>query len=75
VKSAVLELPGGRLAGLSERQVHVSSDGGATWEKLGPELPAKMQGLAFSAKRKAFYAWRMSDKKAADTLFRGDFGP
>jgi photosystem II stability/assembly factor-like uncharacterized protein len=72
VKTAVVELPGGRLAGLAERQIHVSSDGGARWEKLGPELPVKMQGVVYNAKRGAFFAWRMSDKKAADTVFRLD---
>ena len=70
VKSAPIELPGGRLAGLAEKQLHVSSDGGATWAKLGPELPVKMQGVVYNAKRNAFFAWRMSDKKSADVLFR-----
>ena len=70
----MVELPGGRLAGLAEKQVWVSADGGAKWEKLGAELPVKMQGVVYNAKRGAFYAWRMSDKKAADTVYRLDAG-
>jgi hypothetical protein len=68
----VIELPGGKLAGLNEQQLFVSSDGGATWEKKGDPIPLKAQGLTYSPKRRAFYVWKMSDKKSAESVFRWD---
>jgi len=65
-------MPGGRLAGLSDQQLYVSPDTGTTWEKVGDPLPLKAQGVVYSAKRKAFYVWKMSDRKAADTVWRWD---
>ena len=72
MKTNVIELPGGRLAGLSDQQLYVSADAGASWEKAGDPLPLKAQGVVYSAKRKAFYVWKMSDKKAGDTVWRWD---
>ena len=70
VKSSVIEIPGKRLAGVGDKQVYVSKDDGATWEMFGEPLPIKANGLAVAGKR--LYAWRMSDKKADDTVFRSE---
>jgi photosystem II stability/assembly factor-like uncharacterized protein len=72
VKTSVIELPGGRLAGLGEKELLVSSDGGSSWQKVGDPLPIKAQGVVYSAKRRAYYIWKMSDKKSTDSIFRWD---
>jgi hypothetical protein len=72
VKTNVIEMPGGKLAGLADQQLFVSANGGTSWDKVGDPLPMKAQGVVFSAKRKAFYVWKMSDKKATDTVWRWD---
>ncbi len=70
VKSSVIEIPGGRLAGLAAQQLFVSRDGGTTWEKLGDSIPVKVAGVAYSPKGRAFYVWRSSEKKIPDAIFR-----
>lgn len=72
VKSSLIELPGGMLAGLSDGQLHLSKDGGATWTKRGEPAPLKAQGVVYSAKRGAFYVWKMTDKKSAESVYRLD---
>jgi photosystem II stability/assembly factor-like uncharacterized protein len=72
VKTNAIEIPGGRIAAIAEQQLLVSKDEGSTWEKLGDPLPIKAGGLAYSAKRKSYYVWRSSDKKAPDAVFRWD---
>ena len=72
-KTNAIELPGGKLAALSDSQLFVSSNGGVAWEKAGEPVPIKAQGLAYSAKRRAFYVWRMSDKKSTETVYRLDW--
>jgi hypothetical protein len=72
VKTNVIEMPGGKLAGLADQQLFVSANGGTSWDKVGDPLPMKAQGVVYSAKRKAFYVWKMSDKKATDTVWRWD---
>lgn len=72
VKTNVVELPGGRLAGVADTQLYVSGNGGSTWEKVGDPIPMKAQGVVYNAKRKAFFVWKMSDKKATDTVWRLD---
>lgn len=56
----LVELPDGRLAGVSSTRVVVSDDQGATWRGLGPLVPiaAGAFGLAYSAPRNAIYIWR-----------------
>jgi photosystem II stability/assembly factor-like uncharacterized protein len=71
-KTSPIVLPGGRLAALADQQVWMSKDEGATWEKSGDPLPIKAAGIVYSAKRKAFYAWRSSEKKIADAIFRAE---
>jgi photosystem II stability/assembly factor-like uncharacterized protein len=73
-RSCPVELTGGRIAALAENQVHVSEDGGSSWKKLGPVLPVKASGFVFSQKRNALFAWRLTDKKSAEAVFRLDLG-
>jgi photosystem II stability/assembly factor-like uncharacterized protein len=61
VKSNPIELPGKRLAGLGGDTIYISSDGASTWAKFGPKLPLKPNGLIYSDKGQAFYAWQMAD--------------
>ena len=72
IRSNPIELPGKRLAGLAETQVMVSADGGAHWTKFGPPVPFRPNGLTYSDKGKAFYAWRMADnlKKPPQSIVR-----
>jgi photosystem II stability/assembly factor-like uncharacterized protein len=74
VKDNPIELPGGRLAGLADRQVLVSADGGLTWAKLGPPAPVKPNGITYSEKGRCFYAWRLSDnlKRELQSIVRLD---
>ena len=71
-KSNAIELPGGRLVVLADQQLFVSKSDGTSWEKLGDPLPIKAGGVVYSAKRRALYAWRSSEKKVADAVFRLD---
>ena len=70
VKSSVIEIPGGRLVGHADQQLYLSKNDGTSWEKLGDPLPAKIGGVVYNNKRKAFFAWRSSEKKVADAIFR-----
>jgi photosystem II stability/assembly factor-like uncharacterized protein len=72
VKSNPMEIPGNRIAGLADSQVMVSKDGGQSWEKVGPPIPFRPNGLTYSDKGKAFYAWRMADnmKKPPTSIVR-----
>jgi photosystem II stability/assembly factor-like uncharacterized protein len=72
VKSNPIELPDKRLAGFAGNQIMVSSDGGATWTKLGPPIPLKPNGITYSDKGKSFYAWQMADnlKRPAQSIVR-----
>jgi len=69
-KTSPIALPGGRIAALADQQLYVTADEGATWEKLGKPLPVKAGGIVYSPKRKSFYAWRSSDKKSPDAIYR-----
>ena len=71
VKSSVVEAPGGRLLGVGDKQVYASRDEGATWEPVGEPLPVKANGVAVAGGR--IYAWRSSDKKVDDAVFRAEW--
>jgi photosystem II stability/assembly factor-like uncharacterized protein len=74
-KSSPMDLGGGRIAALADQQLYASSDGGTSWEKLGDPLPVKVSGAVYSPKGRAFYAWRSSDKKVSDAVFRLEVSP
>lgn len=69
-KTSPIAIPGGRIVALADQQLWMTKDDGANWEKLGEPLPIKAGGIAYSPKRKAFYAWRSSDKKSPDAIYR-----
>jgi hypothetical protein len=80
--SAPVELPGGRLGAIAGGgRLATSSDGGATWESVGPVMPIKPNGLAYSAARNAFYIWWWDcnftppDPVPADAVQRLDLAP
>jgi photosystem II stability/assembly factor-like uncharacterized protein len=77
VKDNPIELPDHRLAALAEAQIMVSTDGGATWVKLGPPAPFKPNGITYSDQGKCFYAWRLSDnmKMEKQSIVRLDVEP
>jgi photosystem II stability/assembly factor-like uncharacterized protein len=72
-KTSPIALPGGRIAALADTQIYVTKDEGATWEKVGEPIPVKAGGIAYSAKRKCFYAWKSSEKKSPDAIYRLDW--
>ncbi len=63
IQNNPIELPDKRLAGLADKQLMVSSDGGANWTKVGPPAPFKPNGITYSEKGKCFYAWRLANDK------------
>ncbi len=70
VRTNLIELPDGRLAGAGGKRLYVSSTRGATWTALGPPLPIVPAGVAYLPARRAFFAWRMPESKVPDALFR-----
>jgi hypothetical protein len=70
VNSAIIELPGKRLAGYAERQVMISADDGLTWTAFGPAIPFTPNGLAYSADGNAFYAYHLTDQKDPQAIAR-----
>lgn len=77
MKDNPIELSDKRLAALADAQIMVSSDGGATWTKLGPPAPVKPNGITYSDKGKCFYAWRLSDnmKREKQSIVRLNVAP
>ncbi len=77
----LFELPDGRLGAAGGNLVVLSSDHGSTWNSVGPAMPFTPTGLAFSAFRKAFYAWHVdcdfttADPIQANQIVRLDFDP
>lgn len=79
VKTTPVEIPGGRLVGVYEQQLYVSSNGGMSWEKLGEPIPIRplrtFTGMtyelaAYSDVRRTLYVWRGSPGKVPDAIFR-----
>jgi len=72
IKSNPIELPGNRLAGTNGNQVYISSDGDESWTKVGPKIPFNPNGIIYSDKGQAFYAWILADnrKKPAASIVR-----
>jgi photosystem II stability/assembly factor-like uncharacterized protein len=55
---AVVELPDGRLAALSGRQIVVSDHAVESWAVATTEAPFQPSNFTYSPERGAFYAWR-----------------
>lgn len=67
-----IQLGPGKIAALGGQQVYVSPDGGQTWEKLADPLPFKPNGIAYNPRNESLYAWRSTEKKVPDAIFRWD---
>jgi photosystem II stability/assembly factor-like uncharacterized protein len=59
-------LPDGTLAAVGGQGVVVSSNQGATWRKVGPNIPFAAAGLVYSPFRHAFYTWQYTCDQNAD---------
>lgn len=71
----VVELADGRLASLSRSYAVVSSNGGRSWQGIGPRLPTTNAfGLAYSDARNALYiySWDCTDRVPAGAVQRLD---
>ena len=55
--ASLVPLPNGALVAVGAESLAVTTDRGDTWSPVGPELPFRPFGIAFSAARSAFYAW------------------
>ncbi len=70
VRTNVIELPDGRLAGTGGRRLFVSEDKGLTWSSTGPALPIVPAGLVYQASRRSFFVWQTHEPKIPDAIFR-----
>jgi hypothetical protein len=53
-----IELPDGRIVGLSSQHVMISSDHGVNWQPFGPQLPFAPVGITYADSDKSFYIWQ-----------------
>jgi photosystem II stability/assembly factor-like uncharacterized protein len=72
VKANPIEIPGRRLVAPVGDQLFVSADAGQSWAKLGDPIPVKPNGVVYNDRRKCFYVWRSTPRKAPDAVFRWD---
>ncbi len=70
VKMNPIELPGGKLVAAVDAQLEVSTDGAATWQRLGDPIPFQPNGLVFSAKTRSLFAWKSTDAKEEIAIVR-----
>jgi photosystem II stability/assembly factor-like uncharacterized protein len=52
-----IEVSGGRLVTAGANSLWVSSDGGTSWDALGPSLPYVPTGVVYSENQKALFIW------------------
>jgi photosystem II stability/assembly factor-like uncharacterized protein len=76
----LIELFDGSLASIGNDRVIRSTDHGATWIAVGPQIPIDPQGVVYSPFRKAFYTWHAECASAPsaiqpDSILRWDFDP
>jgi len=73
----LIELPDGRLAGVSLGHVVVSADKGATWKFATATLPYVPSGFAYAVAQKAFFVWYSTCQGATtvpgNSIMRFDF--
>jgi len=55
--SSLIELPDGRLAGIANKSVKVSSDHGATWKPATEPTSVQPAGVIYAPARHAFFIW------------------
>ncbi|HET6248295.1 MAG TPA: hypothetical protein VFE47_11400 [Tepidisphaeraceae bacterium] len=70
IKANPIEIAGGKLIAPVEKQLYISADAGKIWQKLGPELPFKPNGIICTAKSHVIYAWRSSETKEDNVISR-----
>jgi photosystem II stability/assembly factor-like uncharacterized protein len=76
----LIELFDGSLASIGNDRVIRSTDHGATWIAVGPQIPIDPQGVVYSPFRKAFYIWHAECVSAPsaiqdDSILRWNFDP
>jgi photosystem II stability/assembly factor-like uncharacterized protein len=59
-------VPDGTLVAVGGQSLIASSDMGATWRKVGPNIPFPAAGVVYSPFRKAFYAWQYTCNQNVD---------
>jgi photosystem II stability/assembly factor-like uncharacterized protein len=63
----LVEVAARGLAAIGRTTVTVSTDGGSTWHNVGPTMPYRPAGLAYSPSRKIFYIWSVACDRADNT--------
>ena len=77
----LIELFDGSLASIGNDRVIRSTDHGATWIPIGPQIPIDPQGVVYSPFRKAFYIWHAECVSSTlspiqdDSILRWNFDP
>ena len=78
---SLIELHDGSLASIGTDRVIRSTDHGATWIPIGPQIPIDPQGVVYSPFRRAFYIWHAEcvsntlSPVQDDSILRWNFDP
>lgn len=70
IKSNPIEMAPGKLVAPVGSQLHVSVNGGTTWEKFADPLPFKPSGLVWCAKTSSLYAWRSTESREENVIIK-----
>jgi hypothetical protein len=62
--------PDGSILGLAENRLHISRDGGATWQPFGPVMPIKPSGFTFIHSKQTLIIWQNSATRATNAVYR-----
>ena len=70
-----LEELNGKLAGLGNKSVRISSDHGATWPPILESTATQPAGVIYSPARQAFFAWNWDcgNKVLTNGVWRHDY--
>ena len=73
--SKLIELPDGRLAGVANKSIKVSTDHGATWAAVLDATPVQPAGVIYAPARQAFFIWNWDcgNKVLTNAVWRQDY--